>query len=73
MLACTITPQRFKPIGRRTAKIVEAQSGVQHHQLAPCRCGKISRKILRNLSPQDGFQALIPKADNRHPQKCITS
>ena len=73
MLACAMTPQGFKPIGRRAAKIVEVQGGVRHHQLASCHCGKVSRKTLRNVSLQDGSQALIPKTDDGHAKICIMS
>lgn len=50
MLPGAITFQRFKPIIRRYAEIIQAYRRIQHAQFAPCHGQNIRRKALRGLS-----------------------
>ena len=50
MLPGAITFQRFKPIIRRYAEIIQAYRRIQHAQFAPCHGQNIRRQALRGLS-----------------------
>jgi hypothetical protein len=62
MLPSAITFQRFKPIVRRYAKILQAYRSIQHAQLASRDGQNIRRKALRDLSQKHQRCALASEA-----------
>lgn len=73
MLPSAITFQRFKPIVRRYAKILQAYRSIQHAQFAPCDGQNIRRKTLRDLSQKHQRCALASEAfDHRNVLYRIT-
>ncbi len=73
MLPGAITFQRFKPIIRRYAEIIQAYRRIQHAQFAPRDGQNIRRKALRGLSQKHQRRALASEAfDHRSVPYCIT-
>jgi hypothetical protein len=66
MLPRAIAAERFKPVRRWVAKVLEPKRRIKHDKLASCHGSNIRRKSFRNMSSQNVFQASIPKTDNSH-------
>ena len=62
VLACALPPQRFQPICRRNAQVIEAVRSVEHPQLPSGERLNLIRKATRHVAVPYALRLLVCEA-----------